>query len=95
MQIPHPGLNNRAAIESTACVIAKTEEGASDRSYAGSLPCGLMANYVIRSVSCFGADEWVEVGHSCEGPEGWPEWKQEDDLAYQQYLDEIFRGDKD
>jgi hypothetical protein len=45
--------------------------------------------------SSFSADEWMESGPQCDGPEQWPEWKIEDDLAYQQYLDEIFRGDKD
>jgi hypothetical protein len=45
--------------------------------------------------SSFSADERMESGTQCDGPEQWPEWKQEDDLAYQQYLDEVFKGDKD
>jgi hypothetical protein len=39
--------------------------------------------------SSFGADEWVEAGPIGEGPAGWPEWKIEDDLAYQQWLDDV------
>ena len=40
--------------------------------------------------SSFSADEWVEAGKPRDGPEQWPEWKQENDRAYQQYLDEGF-----
>jgi hypothetical protein len=52
---------------------------------------------VARQRTCgaasFSADEWMESGPPYDGPEAWPEWKQEDDLAYQQYLDEVFKGD--
>jgi hypothetical protein len=37
-------------------------------------------------------DERVGSGAPCEVHEQWTEWKQEDDQAYQQYLDEIFKG---
>jgi hypothetical protein len=40
--------------------------------------------------SSFSADEWVEVDSTSEGPEGWPDWKKEDDVAFQQYLDGFF-----
>jgi hypothetical protein len=45
--------------------------------------------------SSFDADEWVEGSKPREGPEPWPEWKQENDQAYQQYLDEACNGDLD
>jgi hypothetical protein len=45
--------------------------------------------------SSFDADERAEGGKPREGPEQWPEWKQENDQAYQQYLDEAFNGDLD
>jgi hypothetical protein len=45
--------------------------------------------------SSFSADEGMEGGPPCEGPAGRAEWKIEDDLAYQQWLDEVFKGDKD
>jgi hypothetical protein len=35
-------------------------------------------------------EEWVESSAPCDGPEGWPEWEEEDDLVYQQYLDGVF-----
>jgi hypothetical protein len=47
------------------------------------------------NASSFGADEWVEPGKPGNGPEQWPEWKREDDHACQQYLDKVFKGDKD
>jgi hypothetical protein len=46
-----------------------------------------------RVASSFSVDEWVESSAPYDGPEGWPEWKQDDDLVYQQYLDDVFRGD--
>jgi hypothetical protein len=46
-----------------------------------------------RGASSFSADECMESGPPCDGPAGWPEWKIEDHLAYQQYLDEVFKGD--
>jgi hypothetical protein len=45
--------------------------------------------------SSFGADEWVEAGPIREGLAGWPEWKIEDDLAYQQWLDDVFEPGAD
>jgi hypothetical protein len=45
--------------------------------------------------SSFGADEWMKSGTPGAGPAQWPEWKQEDDRAYQQYLDVAFKGDVD
>lgn len=45
--------------------------------------------------SPFGAAEWVEAGTVCDGPEEWPEWKIEDDLAYQQWLDDVHEPDVD
>jgi hypothetical protein len=45
-----------------------------------------------RGASSFGADERVEGSKPRGGPEDWPEWKQEDDQAYRQYLDEVFKG---
>jgi hypothetical protein len=37
-------------------------------------------------------DERAGSGAPCEVHEQWTEWKQEDDQAYRQYLDEIFKG---
>jgi hypothetical protein len=45
--------------------------------------------------SSFSADERMEGGKPREGPAVWTEWKQDDDQAYQQYLDGFFREDKD
>ena len=43
-----------------------------------------------RVASPFSVDEWVGGSAPYDGPEGWPEWKQDDDLVYQQYLDWCF-----
>jgi hypothetical protein len=45
--------------------------------------------------SSFGADERIGSSKPRDGPEQWPEWKQEDDRAYRQYLNDFFTGDVD
>jgi hypothetical protein len=73
------------------------EEGDDD----GHVKLGLMMdNAGVPHHRTYGAfstltDERVESGTPCEGPEQWPEWKQEDDRAYRQYLDEVFKGAAD
>jgi hypothetical protein len=57
----------------------------------------MMENAGVRDHCTYGAfsestDERVESGASYESPEQWPEWKHEDDQAYRQYLDEVFKG---
>jgi hypothetical protein len=44
--------------------------------------------------SSLSADEGMGSGKPCDGPEQWSEWKQEEDVAFQQYLDHVFKGDK-
>jgi hypothetical protein len=53
------------------------------------------ARQLSRGASCFSADERVEGSKSRGGPEQWPEWKQEDDQAYRQWLDNVFEPDVD
>jgi hypothetical protein len=79
---------------------AQTQQRSDENGYPGMERDGMMEDPgAPRQRTCgassFGADEWVQVGPTCQRPEAWPEWKQEDNLAYQQYVDEFFRGDKD
>jgi hypothetical protein len=53
-----------------------------------------VARQRTRGAASFSADEWMGSCPPCDGPEAWPEWKIEDDLAYRQYLDGVFKGDK-
>jgi hypothetical protein len=46
-----------------------------------------------RGASSFDADQRVESGKPRESPGQWPEWKQDNDRAYQRYLDKVFKGD--
>jgi hypothetical protein len=41
----------------------------------------------------FSADEWMGAGPPCEGSEGWPEWKIEDDLACARFIDDLCERD--
>jgi hypothetical protein len=49
--------------------------------------------WAVRQLSLSAVDEWVESSAPYDGPEVWPEWKQEDDQVYQQYLDGVFKRD--
>jgi hypothetical protein len=79
---------------------ALPQQGSDENGYPGMELDGMMEYPVAArqrtcGASSFGADEWMECGPPCDGPEQWPEWKIEDDLAYQQYLNVFFKGDVD
>ena len=64
----------------------------------GKLELMMESTGVLGHCTCgdspFAADEWVESSAPCDGPEGWPEWKIEDDLAYARFIDDLYeRGD--
>jgi hypothetical protein len=53
-----------------------------------------LPDHLICGPSPFSADEWTEADPACGGPESWPEWKIEDDLAYARFIDDFYeRGD--
>jgi hypothetical protein len=68
------------------------------RGYHPGMEIDRMMEYpwVARQRTCgadsVAADQLAEASPPREGPTAWPEWKQEDALAYQQYLDEFFKG---
>lgn len=80
--------------------IASLRQPSHENSYPG-MGLDAMMEYpgVARQRSCrassFGADEWVENGPPCKGPEGWPEWKREDGQTCQRYLDDRLERDDD
>jgi hypothetical protein len=93
-------VGDNVAIKDVKTKWAPTQQRSDENGYPG-MERNRMMEYPVAArqrtspASSFGADEWVEGGHTCEGPGQWPEWKQEDDRAYQQYLDDVFKGDVD
>jgi hypothetical protein len=78
--------------------LALTSQGRDETGYPGMERDRMMeypgvARHRTGGTPSLEPDERLEGAEPSGGPQGWPEWKFEDDQAYQQYLDEVFRGD--
>jgi hypothetical protein len=88
---------DNVAIKDVKTKWALTQQGSYENCYPGTELARTMeypwaARQSTPGASSFSADEWMESSPPCDGPEAWPEWKIEDDLAYRQWLDDVFKG---